>query len=89
MPDLPRALSIEEGMPHYRPDWRDIGPKLRLFLDGVMVERPVAFNSDEGWVKCYVTDRDGCVLLDPSCDRVQTKVVFGHVEACWREGAHA
>lgn len=76
---VPRRLDIDESCARiYINDLRSRGLKPQVYLNGEPVERVLAYDVNEGFVKRQKL-KDGRPYVEPGQDRAATEVVRGKV----------
>ena len=76
MTEAPRQYGTD--MPCFDPE---IGGRLRVTLDGVVVRNVIAYDMDAGQVLRYKTDEAGQFVLNIERDEVERELLTGEVVA--------
>lgn len=66
--EYPMRISSDRGDPGYRQFMvaRENGKTVRVYLDGVEVQKCIAADDEAGWVRRYVLDVNGKIQPDPN-----------------------
>lgn len=76
----PRRYSIESwNAPEF------LGPRLRIFLDGVEQKEVVEYDCDKGIVLKNKLGADGQTMLNAKRDEIVRETVTGNVTVEWRD----
>ena len=83
--EVPRQLSVDERSPFYRPDVHDIGPLIRITLDGEVIAEVVEYDLDAGMLKRFIYPTKPGEVDDQGRSEVPVLATHhGRVQAEWR-----
>lgn len=82
----PAAFSIRADDLDYHPDWRRIGPRFDVLVDGHRVHRVVAYNCAAGWVRRLKANDEGKLelVMVGNTMTVLEETLQGDVTVAWR-----
>ena len=82
--DIPRAMSVREGSPLWRPDCFEIGRKVEISLNGVSQAKVISYDIDAGFIRRYETDVAGNIVLNKARDAGMEEICEGVVAVSWK-----
>jgi len=83
----PQAFSIRSTDLSYCADWRDVGNRFDVLLDGQRMERVIAYDCRAGWVRTLRANDQGKLQLVSIAGEltVLEETLQGDVTVAWRD----